>query len=190
MLNPTNQTELTHADAVEISKTWILLLISGLISVIVGIVILRVNWTKDDLALVVAILFILRGLFRAIVRPIDGSGRGWNVFVGALEVAVGIAFLVWSGPTLLVLAIFIGAWVVVTGIFDFVGGVANRHNTSLLWLFAIFGVIEVILGIILLNNPEGTLALIVLLVGIWSIVVGILQIVVSFEVKHLPKMVK
>ena len=190
MLNPTNQTELTHADAVEISKTWILLLISGLISVIVGIVILRVNWTKDDLALVVAILFILRGLFRAIVRPIDGSGRGWNVFVGALEVAVGIAFLVWSGPTLLVLAIFIGAWVVVTGIFDFVGGVANRPNTSLWWLFAIFGVIEVILGIILLNNPEGTLALIVLLVGIWSIVVGILQIVVSFEVKHLPKMVK
>lgn len=91
MLNPTNQTELTHADAVEISKTWILLLISGLISVIVGIIILRVHWTKDDLALVVAILFILRGLFRAIVRPIDGSGRGWNVFVGALEVAVGIA---------------------------------------------------------------------------------------------------
>ncbi len=190
MLNPINQTELTRSDAVEISKTWILFLLSGLISVVVGIVILRVDWTKDDLALVVAILFILRGIFQAASRPIDGSGRGWNIFVGLLAVAVGIAFLVWSGPTLLVLAVFIGAWVVVTGIFDFVGGIANRHNASLWWLFAAFGVIEVILGIILLNNPDDTLTLIVLLVGIWAILVGVLQIVVSFEVKHLPKMIK
>lgn len=190
MLNPINQTELTRPDAVEISKTWILFLLSGLISVVVGIVILRVDWTKDDLALVVAILFILRGIFQAASRPIDGSGRGWNIFVGFLAVAVGITFLVWSGPTLLVLAVFIGAWVVVTGIFDFVGGIANRHNAPLWWLFAVFGVVEVILGIILLNNPDDTLTLIVLLVGIWAILVGVLQIVVSFEVKHLPKMIK
>jgi uncharacterized membrane protein HdeD (DUF308 family) len=188
MLNPMAPgPKLDRATAEQLSTSWWVLLVAGIVSVVAGILILTIKWTVEDLALFVAILFIVRGGFTLVAKPVDGSGRGWNLFTGVLEIVVGIAFLAWPEPTLLTLAIFIGAWVVVSGIFTIIGAIANRHDVSLWWVYLIFGVIEVPLGIVLLNRPSLTLAVAIAMVGIWAILVGTLEIVSSFEVKDLPR---
>jgi uncharacterized membrane protein HdeD (DUF308 family) len=127
MINPMTSGHIDQATAREIAKSWWILLVAGIISVVVGMVILSIDWTAEDLALIVAILFIVRGVLQALSRPIDGTGRGWNVFIGILEVLVGVAFVSWPSPTLHVLAIFIGAWIVVSGVVHLLGALSNSH---------------------------------------------------------------
>jgi uncharacterized membrane protein HdeD (DUF308 family) len=188
MLNPMSSGAALDKDtADQISKGWWIILVAGIVSVIAGILILTIKWTVEDLAVFVSILFIVRGVFRLASRPVDGSERGWNLALGVLEVLVGIAFIAWPDPTLLTLAVFIGAWVLVSGIFTIIGSIANRDQVALWWLYLIFGIVEVPLGIVLLNRPNLTLALAIAMAGIWAVLVGTLEIVASFEVKDLAR---
>jgi uncharacterized membrane protein HdeD (DUF308 family) len=185
VLNPITVNQLDHDAAEAASKAWPILVISGIVSIVAGVLILSIQWTVSDLALFVSILFIVRGVFTGLTRPLDGSGRAWNLFIGGLEILVGIAFVAWPGVTLLTLAIFIGAWVLVSGIFNIIGAIANR-DVSLWWLFLIVGIIEVVLGLALLDRPELTLALAIAVAGIWAVVAGALQIAAGIELKNLP----
>ena len=190
MINPMKSGRIDQTNAAEIAKMWWVVLLAGVISVVVGIVVLSIDWTAEDLAVIVAILFIVRGILLALSRPIDGTGRGWNVFVGVLEVLVGVAFVSWPSPTLHVLAIFIGAWVVVSGVFHLLGALANRHAGNSWGLFLVFGLVEIAIGIVLLARPVQTLGLAIAMAGLWAIVAGAFQIVVSFEIKRLPELVE
>jgi uncharacterized membrane protein HdeD (DUF308 family) len=188
MLNPlSGPAELDRDTAEKLSSLWWTLLLAGIVSVIAGILILTIDWNVEDLALFVSFLFIVKGVFTLATPPVESSDRSWDVFKGVVEIVVGIAFLAWPEPTLLTLAIFIGAWIVVSGLFTIVGAIANRHDVPMWWLFLIFGIVEVPLGIILLNRPSLTLAIAIAMVGIWAILVGTLEIVSSFEVKDLPR---
>lgn len=188
MLNPlSGPPQLDRETAEKLSNGWWMLLLAGIVSVIAGILILTIDWTVEDLAIFVSFLFIVKGVFTLATPPVETSDRSWNVFTGVVEIVVGIAFLAWPEPTLLTAAIFIGAWVVVSGLFTIVGAIANRHDVQMWWLYLIFGIIEVPLGIILLNRPGLTLAIAIAMVGIWAILVGTLEIVSSFEVRDLPR---
>ncbi len=162
---------------------------AGIISVVVGIVILSIDWTAEDLALIVAILFIVRGILQAFSRPIDGRGRGSNVFFGIVEMLVGVAFVSWPSPTLHVLAIFIGAWIVASGVVHLLGALANSHQGEPWGVTFVFGLLELVIGIVLLARPIQTLGLAIAMVGLWAIVAGAFQIVVSFEIRRLPEIV-
>ena len=186
MLDPTRRATLDRPAAEALSKQWWILLLAGTFSVVVGIVILSVQWTLADLAAVVSIFFVVNGAFRAATPPVDNSGRRWNIGVGVAEILVGIAFLAWPGVSLLTLAIFIGAWVFVHGVFDLAGGISSRHDVKFWWLYVIIGAIEVALGIVLLDRPILSLALAIAVAGVWALVIGTLEIIVAFEVKNLP----
>lgn len=186
MLSPVTRVAMDRPAAEAVSKQWWVLLLAGIFSAVVGIVILSVQWTLADLAAVVSIFFVVNGAFRAATPPVDNSGRGWNVGVGVAEILVGIAFLAWPGVSLLTLAIFIGAWVFVHGVFDLSGGISSRHDVKFWWLYVIIGAIEVGLGILLLDRPVLSLALAIAVAGVWALIIGTLEIIVAFEVKHLP----
>jgi uncharacterized membrane protein HdeD (DUF308 family) len=186
MLNPATRATLDRPAAEALSKQWWVLLLAGIFSVVVGIVILSIQWTLSDLATVVSIFFIVNGAFRAATPPVDNTGRGWNLAVGIVEILVGISFLAWPGPSLLTLAIFIGAWVFVHGVFDLAGGISSRHDVKFWWLFVIIGAIQIGLGIVLLDRPVLSLALAIAVAGVWALILGTLEIIVAFEVKNLP----
>ena len=188
LLSPMPEIDKISRDDVEhVASAWWLLLVVGVLTVIAGIVILEVDWTVKSLATFVGVVFIVRGLFDAVTPPVDGAPRSWSFVSGAANIVIGIIALVWPGPTLLVIAILIGLWLLFSGIFDIVGAVAN-HRTLPLWgLTLAVGVLSTGLGIWALRRPGQTLAVVVVLVGIWAIVVGLLGIVAAFEVKRLPE---
>jgi len=187
MLNPMTRVSIDGAAAEELSKQWWVLLVSGLLAIVVGVVILSINWTVHDLALVVGIFLIVNGVLRMLTPPMDNTGRRWSLGVGLVTALVGVAFLAWPSVSLLTLAIFIGAWVLVRGVFDLAGGIVSRQDVKFWWLYVIFGVIEVGLGLVLLDRPDLSLALAIAIVGVWAILIGTLEVLVAFEVKHLPE---
>jgi uncharacterized membrane protein HdeD (DUF308 family) len=172
--------------AEEVARTWWLALLAGLISIIFGVIILAVDWGVESLAVFVGIMLALRGLASVSARPLDGSARAGSIVPGVLEIAAGIAVIVWPEIGLLTLAVVIGVRILVGGLIQIVGALANRH-APLWWFILVLGIVQVPLGIWLLRRPGMTLALMITLIGIWSIVTGIGESALAFELRKLPQ---
>jgi uncharacterized membrane protein HdeD (DUF308 family) len=178
---------ITRDDVETIAKAWWLLLVAGLMSVVIGVVILEVDWTAKSLAFVIGIVLIVRGIFDALTPSMDGAPRSWSMGSGVLSILVGVVMIAWPEPTLHVIAVIIGAWLLLVGIVEIVGAIAN-HRTLPMWGLALFvGIITTGIGLWALRRPSQTIEVIIVLVGIWSILIGALEIVAAFEVKRMPK---
>ena len=183
-INPPDRFDVEEAEAV--ARDWWLLLVTGIVSLVFGALILAIDWSVSSLAAFVGALFIIQGAAFLITRPLDGGTRSTNVIAGLLGIGAGIALLVWPDRGLYVLAVFIGIWIVVSGLLHIVGAFVNRHAPHW-WLVLVLGLIEVPIGIWAMRRPGLTLAVIITLAGVWAIVTGIWQCVIAFEVRNLPK---
>jgi uncharacterized membrane protein HdeD (DUF308 family) len=185
--NPFSVRSWTRAQIENVSRGWWVVLLTGVISVVIGGLVLSIDWTVSDLAVFLGALLLFRGIFMMLSVPVDGAGRGWSVAVGVVEALVGLAVWVWPGPTLLVIAFFIGWYVLFSGIMTIAGAVSGRGVIPYWGWMLGFGILEILFALWLLARPGLTLVAIVLAIGLWSIIYGVVQIVLSFEIKNLPK---
>ena len=109
---------------------------------------------------------------------------GYYLVTGALSVIAGIFVVAWPGPTLLVIALFIGVSIVIYGIMNVAGAIGNRDRARYWWVVLVIGVLEILLGFWLLRRPGLTLAVAITAIGFWALFVGVMQIVVSFEIRR------
>jgi uncharacterized membrane protein HdeD (DUF308 family) len=187
LLNPVSDRDVFEIDEAEqVARDWWLFLVSGITSLVFGALILSVDWSVDGLAAFVGTLFIIQGAAFAITRPLDGGTRSTNFVVGLLGVVAGIVLHAWPDRGLYTLAVFVGIWIVSSGILHIVGAFVNRH-TPQWWLVLLLGLIEIPIGIWALRRPGLTLAVIVTLTGAWAVVTGVWQILLAFEVRSLPR---
>jgi len=187
LLNPLSTRDVFDVnEAEEVAKSWWLFLLSGIVSLVFGALILSIDWTLSGLAAFVGTLFIIQGTAYLITRPLDGGTRSTNVVAGLAGIAAGIAVLVWPDRGLYTVAVFVGVWIVVSGVLHVVGAFVNRF-APMWWLVLAVGLIEIPIGIWALRRPGLTLAVLITLVGAWSIVVGAWQCLIAFEVRNLPK---
>jgi len=187
LLNPVSERMVFELDEAEVvAKTWWLVLASGITTLVFGVLILTIDWTVDGLAAFVGTLFIIQGVAYGITRPLDGGSRTTNLVAAVAGIAAGIVLLAWPDRGLYTLAVFVGAWIVVSGLLHVVGAFVNRHAPSW-WLVLGLGVIEVPIGIWALRRPGLTLAVIITLAGAWAVVSGIWQCLIAFEVRNLPR---
>jgi uncharacterized membrane protein HdeD (DUF308 family) len=178
---------LSRAAADQLASSWWVLLFNGIVLVVAGFLIFSINWTVRELATFIGALFIFQGISEALTTGIDARVRKANVAAGLLSIAAGIAIIVWPEPGIVAVAIFLGAWLVVSGTLSVAGAFAARRlMPDIWWLFLILGLLEIPLGVLALANPGATLAAIITVGGIWAIAVGVMRIVLSFELKRLP----
>ena len=184
--NPFSVRSWTRAQIENVSRGWWVVLLTGVISVVIGGLVLSIDWTVSDLAVFLGALLLFRGIFMMFSVPVDGAGRGWSVAVGVVEALVGLAVWVWPGPTLLVIAFFIGWYVLFSGIMTIAGAVSGRGVIPYWGWMLGFGILETLFALWLLARPGLTLVAVVLAIGLWSIIYGVVQIVLAFEIKNLP----
>ena len=185
--NPFSPGSLTRETINTVASGWWVLLLSGIVGVVAGGIILFTDWTVSQLVTFVGLLFIFRGVLTAVSLPVDGSMRGWAVAVGLLEVGIGIGVFTWPGPTLLVLALMIGWWVLFSGIMTTAGAIAARDFLPYWGLMLSYGIIETLFAFWLIARPDVTLVATVLAIGLWTMVYGVVQVILSFELKNLPR---
>jgi uncharacterized membrane protein HdeD (DUF308 family) len=178
--------KLTRSAAQEIARNWWVLLLNGALLIVAGFLIFSIDWTIRSLATFLGVLFIVQGVAEALTTGIDVRVRRANVVTGLLSIAAGAVVIIWPGPGLLALGIILGAWLIVMGTIASAGAFAARSILSDWWLLLLLGIAEVALGVLALANPGATLAAIVTVGGIWAVAIGVLRIVLSFQVKRLP----
>jgi uncharacterized membrane protein HdeD (DUF308 family) len=180
---------LTRDAAQQVARNWWVLLLNGALLIVAGFLIFSIDWTVRDLATFIGALFIFQGVTEALTTGIDARVRKTNVITGLLSIATGILIIVWPEPGLLAVAIVLGAWLIVSGTLAITGAFAARQVLPNWWLLLILGLLEIPLGVLALANPGATLAALITVAGIWAIAIGVMRVVLAFEVKRLPSYV-
>src|SRR5438552_2932691 len=105
-------------------------------------------------------------------------GRNWGIVLtyGILMVILGIVILVWPDATLLVIAVLFGINLFITGIFQVVASFTRDEiSGGMRALLAIVGVLGILVGIYLLKHPVLTIAAIVIVLGAFWVVNGVVD---------------
>src|SRR5262249_1783520 len=147
---------LTREAAEELSRNWTTLLLNGLILIVAGVLIFSIHWSVSSLSTFIGALFIFEGIYAMVVSGIDN--RVASLGAGRLSAAAGIAITVWPGRRLVVLAIFLGSWLIVVGALTIAGALTARKVFFDWWLLLLLGLAEVPLGVLALADPGATLA--------------------------------
>ncbi|MGW5237545.1 HdeD family acid-resistance protein [Monashia sp. NPDC004114] len=177
----------TRGQIEAVSKGWWVLLATGVISIVAGVIIVFTQWTVDNLVIFVGTVLIVRGIFTIFSIPVDGSLRMWSIVLGIVEAAVGVGVFIWPGPALLVVAFSIGWLLFFRGTMAIVGSITSRKVLPYWGVVLVAGILEVFVAYYLLTRPDITLLAAVFAVGFSAMLYGVLEITVAFVVRSLPK---
>jgi uncharacterized membrane protein HdeD (DUF308 family) len=115
-------------DPAEPHRVW--LGIAGLLFIVVGVVLIRhLHLTRSLIGLFIGITWIVQGL-TALIGGISGGvreGRAFWIFFGAVSLIAGIVVAVTPASSLNFLAVLVGIWFVVMGIFEIISGLLLRR---------------------------------------------------------------
>jgi len=105
--------------------------IAGLLFIVIGVILIRhLHLTRSIIGLVIGITWIVQGLV-SLIGGISGGvreGRAWWIIFGVVSLIAGIVVVSAPASSLDVLAVLLGIWFVVMGIFEIIGGFLVRHE--------------------------------------------------------------
>ena len=169
-----------------LARNWWLLLLRGILAVLFGL--MAFAWP----ALTLVTLVLLYGAY-AFVDGLTAiwvavSSRAWGLlFFGILGLIVGVYTFFYPGVTAIVLLYLIAAWAFVRGIFEIVTAIQLRKEISYEWALILSGLISIIFGIVLVSNPGAGALAMVIVIGAFALMFGVMTIVLAFRVRGLPR---
>lgn len=107
----------------------------------------------------------------------------WLLLIrGIIAVIFGIVALVWPDVTVKVLIVVVGIFWIIDGIVSAIRAIQAR-KVVMSWVWWLAGaLVSVIAGVVLFVWPDLTALAFAYLMGFWAILVGILEIIGSFQV--------
>ena len=117
-------------DGAEQHRVW--LGIAGLLYVVIGVVLIRhLHLTVAFIGLLVGLTWIVQGL-SALFGGVAGSreGRGWWIFFGIVSLIAGIVVVADPISSVTVLAVLLGIWFIVMGLFQVIAAFIIRRAVS------------------------------------------------------------
>lgn len=104
--------------------------ITGLLLVVIGVVLIRhLDLTVALMGLIIGITWIVQGI-SALATAISGGpgeGRGWWFFFGIVSLIAGIVVTAVPTSSVTTIAVLVGIWFIIMGLFEIVGGFMIRR---------------------------------------------------------------
>jgi len=182
----------THPVPSLLPHLWKSALLSGILSLVLGVVVLA--WPGKSI-LVAAVAF---GVYLLI------TGIAQVVFAFSLHVSAGSRVLLFisgaaslilallafrhfgQGYAILLLAIWIGVGFIFRGVATTISAVSDPQLPGRGWNIFV-GVISLLAGIIVLASPFQSIVTLAIVAGAWFIVIGVFEIVSSFGIRKASK---
>jgi uncharacterized membrane protein HdeD (DUF308 family) len=172
-------------------RNWWVVLLRGVAGIIFGLI----TFFAPGISLVALVLLFgaysfADGLLAIVtaIRRRSETDRWWVLLLeGLAGVAAGVVTVVWPGITALALLYVIAAWALVTGGLEIAAAIRLRKVITGEWLLVLIGIASVALGVLLVLFPgPGALAL-VLWIGAYALVTGVLLIALAFKLRSWGK---
>jgi uncharacterized membrane protein HdeD (DUF308 family) len=172
-----------------VAEHWGLVLAYGIVTSGLGIAL--AVWPDASVTVftvLLAIQLIIAGVFRIAsalsVSRGDGGVRALIGLSGGLALIVGLLILRDPLQSVLALGMILGAFWVIAGVVDILGALISPKPEGRWWdLFT--GVVTVLVGGFLLVYTDLSLKLLVVFVGIWLIVAGVLAVLAALRLRSL-----
>lgn len=112
---------------------------------------------------------------------------GWTLAFGVLTAIAGVLVVVWPGETLLIAAIIFGLQLIISAVFGLISAFAapTEHAWARV-LTALVALLSLIVGVYLLRHPVLAIVLIGVLLGIYWIASGFIQLFVAISHREQP----
>jgi uncharacterized membrane protein HdeD (DUF308 family) len=169
-----------------ISISWWVLAVLGAVSIAIGIA--AMVWPKPTVT-IIGVLFGAYlafwgavGLLNAIAAPED-TPTGLRIVVlliGLLALLVGLLLIVHPGHSVQVLVWILGFWLVLLGALELIRAIVVAHGR--VW-HAIWGLVVLVAGIVLLSDSTIGAKTLVVIVGITLILQGLMEIALALAVR-------
>jgi uncharacterized membrane protein HdeD (DUF308 family) len=115
------------------------------------------------------------------VSEVQQITRNWWLYLilGLVSIVAGILAIVYPDITLLALGIFVGVSLLFIGAMEVVEAIAGDPESRA--LSAIVGVLSLLAGIVALRRPGESLLALIVVLGVYLIVTGVIRFVRSFS---------
>jgi uncharacterized membrane protein HdeD (DUF308 family) len=112
-----------------------------------------------------------------VVSPVEQVARNWWTFLaaGVVSIACGVLMVVYPDLSLLAFGLFVGVGLMFAGVLEIVDAIVGPPEGRA--LAAIVGVLSVLGGVVCLRRPGESLLALVVLLGAYLIVAGIVRFV-------------
>src|SRR5262245_35165531 len=176
-------------------QVWSSAIVSGLLAAILGVVILVWPGPSVEVASgVFGVYLVASGAAMVVLAfslPTSAAGRVLNFVSGVASVILGIlAFRHFGeGYATLLLAIWIGVGFIIRGVSALATSIADKQLPGRGWAI-FFGIISVIAGVVVLAYPFDSIVTLAFVVGIWLIVLGVMEVISGFGMRSDVKKVE
>jgi len=165
---------------------WWLLLITGVGWSVVGLIVLRFDYTSvHAISLLFGFVGIAAGLMEILMIFM---AAGWwkllNAVLALAFLAAGVVAFVHPGNTFAALAAIFSFFLIFAGTFDIIMSIAARHEIEVWWLQLIGGIIEVFLGFWAAGYYGRSAVLLIAWVAAFAIIRGVRDFVLAFRVRE------
>lgn len=110
----------------------------------------------------------------------------WSFYArGIIALLIGLIAIFLPEITLGILAILIGAFFLVDGIFSIAVSFGSKSSGERWWIFVVEGIVGVAIGVLTFFWPRVTIMALVLLVSAWAFITGVLEIIASVKLRKL-----
>jgi uncharacterized membrane protein HdeD (DUF308 family) len=166
---------------------WWLFLVTGIGWAIVGLIVLRFNYTSvHAISLLFGFVAIAAGVMEVLMTFVVPGW--WKLLNGVLAVAfivAGVVAFIHPGNTFVALAAVFSFVLVFAGMFDIIMSIASRHEIDVWWLQLIGGIILLFLGIWAAGDYGRSAVVLIAWVAAFALIRGVRDIVYAFRIRGL-----
>src|SRR5262249_43100672 len=172
-----------------LAANWWVVLLRGIIFVLFGILALvNPGITAGSIALWLGIVVMVDGVLALVEAAVGGTGdeSRWLVALeGVIGVVLGLLILRNPGAVLLGVALLFAGWMIFAGVLKVALAIHLRKEiTGEFWL-GLAGVCSVVAGLIVAASPGLGLLTLLILIGIFALIYGVLQISLGLRLRAL-----
>jgi uncharacterized membrane protein HdeD (DUF308 family) len=178
----------------QLSRSWWLFLVRGILAILFGVLaLLKPGVTMEALLLYLGAWFLVDGVFKVFGAFSSSTPKDdkWLLgLTGLLGVLLGILTFTSPLATGLAILMFIAAWAIVTGGFEIYTALKLRHEIEGEWVLILIGAISILFGVYCVYAPLVSGVGITMALGLFALVIGVVNIVFAFKLKGLAGRVK
>ena len=165
---------------------WWLLLITGIGWTLVGVIVLRFDYTSvSAISLLFGFVALGAGLMEIMAMII---AAGWlkllHIVLAVVFIVAGIVAFIHPGDTFRALAAVFSFFLIFAGTFDIILSISARHEIEVWWLQLVGGIIELGLGFWAAGYYGRSAVLLIAWVAAFAVIRGVRDIVLAFRVRE------
>jgi uncharacterized membrane protein HdeD (DUF308 family) len=107
---------------------------------------------------------------------------GWEVLKGTIAIILAAIVFIKPAEALLTIATYLGILALIAGIVLIILSLAKKSGNWQIWLAE--GIINAIIGLLIVAFPKTTASLLIILIGLWITIFGIIQLTIYVRYRN------